>query len=230
VDPFCGRGTTNLAARLYGHRTIGVDSSPVAVATTAAKLPRGVVQPYRIVQLARRLIREHSSVRVPEGEFWELAYDRDVLGKLCALRAGLLAFEGASDSAKGLRALILGALHGPKRVDGGSSYFSNQSPRTFAPKPRYAISFWRRHGEHPPKVRVLDLIQARAERAYCGSFPIVPARVLHGDSRTIDWARLVKDLGPIQWVITSPPYYGLRTYRPDQWLREWFLGGACKVD
>src|SRR5262249_53047559 len=32
------------------------------------------------------------------------------------------------------------------------------------------------------------------------------------------------------WVITSPPYYGMRTYVPDQWLRWWFLGGPSRVD
>lgn len=26
-------------------------------------------------------------------------------------------------------------------------------------------------------------------------------------------------------VVTSPPYFGMRTYVPDQWLRFWFLGG-----
>jgi DNA modification methylase len=32
------------------------------------------------------------------------------------------------------------------------------------------------------------------------------------------------------WVITSPPYYGMRTYIPDQWLRNWFVGGPDAVD
>jgi DNA modification methylase len=31
-------------------------------------------------------------------------------------------------------------------------------------------------------------------------------------------------------VITSPPYYGMRTYIPDQWLRNWFVGGPDAVD
>ena len=45
LDPFCGRGTTNYASRLIGLKSIGVDSSPVAVAisqshyTTATNIP-----------------------------------------------------------------------------------------------------------------------------------------------------------------------------------------------
>lgn len=31
-------------------------------------------------------------------------------------------------------------------------------------------------------------------------------------------------------IITSPPYYGMRTYLPDQWLSNWFLGGPDSVD
>lgn len=31
-------------------------------------------------------------------------------------------------------------------------------------------------------------------------------------------------------MITSPPYYGLRTYVPDQWLRYWFLGSPSEVE
>jgi hypothetical protein len=32
LDPFCGRGTTNFAARLVGLSSVGIDSSPIAVA------------------------------------------------------------------------------------------------------------------------------------------------------------------------------------------------------
>jgi len=38
LDPFCGRGTTNFAARLPGLRSLGVDSSPVAAAIAEARL------------------------------------------------------------------------------------------------------------------------------------------------------------------------------------------------
>lgn len=37
-----------------------------------------------------------------------------------------------------------------------------------------------------------------------------------GDKRSFDW------------IITSPPYYGLDSYSTDQWLRNWFLGGPTR--
>jgi hypothetical protein len=41
---------------------------------------------------------------------------------------------------------------------------------------------------------------------------------------------LTDGLGKIRWIVTSPPYYGLRTYKADQWLRDWFMGGDADVD
>src|SRR6266705_1167133 len=38
LDPFCGRGTTNFAARVLGLPNVGFDSNPVAIAIAAAKL------------------------------------------------------------------------------------------------------------------------------------------------------------------------------------------------
>jgi hypothetical protein len=32
------------------------------------------------------------------------------------------------------------------------------------------------------------------------------------------------------WVMKSPPYYGMKTYLTDQWLRGWFLGASPTVD
>jgi len=37
-------------------------------------------------------------------------------------------------------------------------------------------------------------------------------------------------LEKVSMIVTSPPYYGMRTYFPDQWLRHWFLGGPSNVE
>src|SRR3954452_6643021 len=78
LDPFCGRGTTNYAARVLGLPSIGVDSSPVAVAIAQAKLVN--TAPQRIVAAAQSIL---SAARVaqapPDGEFWQQAYNPDVL-------------------------------------------------------------------------------------------------------------------------------------------------------
>jgi hypothetical protein len=225
LDPFCGRGTTNYAARILGLPSIGIDSSPIAVAVAEAKL--ATTTPAAIVRAGEKIIASSRSLEaLPDGEFWRRAFTEDVLIILCRLRGELLDDCRSADR-KALRAIVLGALHGP-RTKGVPSYFSNQCPRTYAPKPRYALSFWKQRGLQPPEVDVISLIRTRAERYYADQ-PTAEGLVIRGDSRE---ARSFVQLGDTQtrWVITSPPYYGMRTYIPDQWLRNWFLGGPSQVD
>lgn len=227
IDPFCGRGTTNYASRLLGLPSIGIDSSPVATAVTQAKLAN--TSPAAIVQAARRILDTVDVPReVPDGEFWGLAFDRDVLLTICRLREGL-ANDCRSDARRALRAVIMGALHGP-HPKGRPSYLSNQSPRTYAPKPRYAVGFWIKHDLRPQSVDVLDLIKRRAERYYAHEPPTATGHAILGDSREQSVFAALSLPAQIRWVITSPPYYGMRTYVPDQWLRSWFLGGPATVD
>jgi hypothetical protein len=222
LDPFCGRGTTNFAARLLGLKSWGIDSNPVAAAITSAKLVR--ISPKAIVLEAASLIESFRNIPIPEGEFWARAYHHEVLRAVCALRAGLQE-RRSSAARRALCAIVMGALHGPLQKT-FPSYFSNQSPRTYAPKPAYAAKYWRRHKMRPPKVDVLDIIARRAEYYYSGDLPEESGDVTLGDSRN---PSAFAARGRFRWVITSPPYYGLRTYLQDQWLRNWFLGGSDTV-
>ncbi|MCG3206911.1 MAG: hypothetical protein FOGNACKC_00510 [Anaerolineae bacterium] len=224
LDPFCGRGTTNYASRVLGLPSIGIDSSPVAVAISEAKLAN--TSPKAIVKVANRILDSVKTAEIPTGEFWELAYHKTVLSLLCRLRAGLND-DCRSNARKALRAIILGALHGPqnKTID---SYFSNQSQRTYAPKPKYAVKFWKEKNFEPKPVNVLEIIKQRAERYYLEETVKAKGRIIKGDSREQSTFSQIDQ--NITWVLTSPPYYGMRTYVPDQWLRMWFLGGKAEVD
>ena len=226
MDPFCGRGTTNCASRLLGLPSIGIDSSAVAVALSQAKLVN--TSPQIIIRTARRILDEvEAPDQLPEGEFWEWAFHKDVLRSVCRLREGLLK-DCRSDSRKALRAIVMGALHGPQPKS-HPSYLSNQAPRTYAPKPRYATGFWKSRELLPPHVDVMKIIEKRAYRYYSSELAVAVGKVVQGDSRRKNVYRVI-GRNKIKWVITSPPYYGIRTYIPDQWLRLWFLGGQSTVD
>jgi len=220
LDPFCGRGTTNYAARLLGLDSMGVDSSPVAAAITAAKLVSPT--PAEIVAEARAILGERLPQRVPQAQFWRLAYHRDVLRELCALREAFLD-ECRTPARAALRGIVLGALHGPKQKT-FPSYFSNQCPRTYAPKPGYATRYWRERDFLPESVDIIAVIKRKAERYY-GQPSQGRGAVRLADSRRPRALAPGKRSPKFKWVITSPPYYGMRTYLPDQWLRYWFLGG-----
>lgn len=222
LDPFCGRGTTNFAARLLGLPSVGVDTSRVAVALTQAKLADAAA--HQVVSAAKRILgRRRRRVHVPIGEFWRRGYHPRVLAQLCCLRAALLD-ECRSDARILLRAILLGALHGP-RTKHEPSHLSNQCPRTYAPKPDYAVGFWKKRRLAPPEVDVIEVVRRRATRYLTDRPCRVRAVVLQGDSQLPGCFGRRK----FRWIVTSPPYYGMRTYVPDQWLRDWFLGGPPRV-
>jgi hypothetical protein len=225
LDPFCGRGTTNYAARLLGLNSIGVDASPVAAAITAAKLVHA--KPKIIVAEARSILASEPDVPVPSEPFWNLAFHRDVLRDLSRFRAAFVR-DCNSPARLALRGIILGALHGPQQKT-IPSYLSNQCPRTYAPKPGYAVRYWKQHRLRPKAVDMIGVIARRAERYFsCSPAAIGHARL--ADSRNPDALRRPASRKAFHWVITSPPYYGMRTYVADQWLRHWFLGGPDAVD
>ncbi len=225
-DPFCGRGTTILAARLRGLPSVGIDSNPVAGAITAAKLAR--VRAHEVVSLARKILEDAQPGPVaatPQGEFWERCYAPKTLRELCRIRNYLLE-QCTTRVEVALRGVMLGILHGP-RNKGEPTYLSNQMPRSYSTKPGPAVRYWGRHRLKPIEIDVLNAVRRRARF----SFREIPAstlgKVVTGDSRVFDFSQLAPRYS---WVITSPPYYGMRTYFPDHWLRNWFVGGPSDVD
>jgi SAM-dependent methyltransferase len=226
LDPFCGRGTTVFAARLLGHEGFGIDSSKVAVAIAKAKIAN--CDAHDVLELAEKLLAEKSSVDLPQGEFWEWAYEEKTLAAVCRLRAGLL--HARSDAENLLRAVCLGALHGPlaKNIE-NAGYFSNQMPRTFASKPVYSVKFWRERKMRPKAIDVTAVVARRVERLDLKNIRRAPGgpQIRRGDSATSTaYCGIPR---PIDTVISSPPYYGMKTYIADQWLRNWFVGGPSVV-
>lgn len=227
LDPFCGRGTTIYAARRFGLPCYGFDTSPIAIAIARAKLASAARE--KVLELAKTLLRRKPRA-VPESAFFRKAFSSETLRELCSLREGLLAEDRPSHASSILRAAALGCLHGPRlKDDSAASYFSNQMPRTFATKPDYSLEYWREHRLTPPSASVIDVLNKKLSRI--GDLDSEThgrlSNVKLGDSRRAITYRNVSDA---TLVITSPPYYGMRTYIQDQWLRMWFLGGETEID
>lgn len=222
-DPFCGRGTTIYAARLLGLRSIGFDSNPVAAAVAKSKLVS--VSAGAISKLCKKILRKKTPEHIPRTAFWKLAFHRKTLEELCRLREYFLkSCESPEEIA--LRAIILGILHGPKNK-GLPTYLSNQMPRTYATKPEAALIYWIRNKLTPDRVDVLDAVFRRAAFTFSELPPYVEGKVFHENSKLLNQKL---NGHAFDLVITSPPYYGMRSYIPDQWLRNWFLGGPNTVE
>lgn len=226
-DPFCGRGTTIYAARKLGLRSHGLDTSPIAVAIAQAKLASAELE--GVIALAEKFVARTNN-DVPDKPFFKRAFSTRTLLEICSLREGLLNEKAVTNESAILRAAALGCLHGPlPERQGTPSYFSNQMPRTFASKPDYSIKYWRDRDLFPPNASVIEVLRKKLKRI----------TDLNADSPSPVWNVKCLDArkstsfgklgGPVV-VVTSPPYYGMRTYVQDQWLRMWFLGGGEEID
>lgn len=227
-DPFCGRGTTIYVARYLGLASWGTDTSPIAVAIAKAKLAASSLED--VLDLAETLISRKAK-DIPTTEFFRKAYSKKTLSKMCALREGLLKIREETNQSILLRAAALGCLHGPLTKSAKSAgYFSNQMPRTFASKPDYSVRYWKKRKLTPPDVDVLEVLRRKLSRIE--DLETMPdgasGHVLCADARKLPLRRDLQKQTSL--VITSPPYYGMRTYVQDQWLRMWFLGGPATVD
>ncbi|ECW0037544.1 site-specific DNA-methyltransferase [Salmonella enterica subsp. enterica] len=229
LDPFCGRGTSLFAARTLGLSAWGIDTSPVAIAIAKSKLAScNVEEP---LALAHKLISEVTPAQIPETSFFENAYHKETLRSLCALREGLLNLKFETDAAVVLRAAALGCLHGPlSKHKENAGYFSNQMPRTYASKPNYAVRFWETRNLEAPKINILEVLRRKISRlaGLEKNSPCPISQVLQGDAQSSEVFQSI-NLAP-SVIITSPPYYGMKTYVQDQWLRNWFLDGPESID
>ncbi|WP_425668424.1 DNA methyltransferase [Agrobacterium radiobacter] len=226
LDPFCGRGTTLYAARKLGFNAYGLDTSPIAAAIAQAKLASARLED--VMALAEKLVATEAK-DVPSTLFFEKAFSSSTLLELCSMREGLLKVHPSSEAAI-LRAAALGCLHGPlPTANGTPSYFSNQMPRTFSSKPDYSVRFWDKRGIMAPQASVLDVIRKKLARINDLDSPSGGGltNVVCTDARSASSYRTV---GKATVTITSPPYYGMRTYVEDQWLRNWFIGGPSEPD
>jgi hypothetical protein len=202
---------------------VGIDSNPVAVSIASAKLVAPAVD--NVVKLCAQILGSRKvPVDIPCGSFWRWAFAPKTLIDICKLREFFCRRECESDEAVALRAIVLGALHGPK-TKSEPSYLSNQMPRTYATKPDPAVDFWQSRNLRPHHVDILAVITRRAIRFLSNTPAKKSGTVIQADSRDVDLSRFPR----FDWVITSPPYLGMRTYVPDQWLRNWFLGGPGHV-
>jgi hypothetical protein len=223
LDPFSGRGTTATCALLSGRNAVAADVNDLAFCLTKAK----VDAPTRATALKRiaRLRREFSEKRFARGaaslpEFFQYGFHPATLRQILYLRARLDWRHKKSDTM--IAALALGALHG--EADKSSSYFSNQMPRTISTKPAYSVRFWQKRDLVAPVRNVFDLLERAVRFRYESEPPVGVALVLNRDMRQLPSA-MDKFPGPIQCVITSPPYFDVTNFEEDQWLRLWFLGG-----
>jgi len=225
LDPFCGKGTTLLAARMLGHVPYGMDVAPEAVMCSLAKLVdvsltgiEGYIS--GLPRLPSRRLR-HATDTPQEIRCF---FHPGTLAQLLATRDQLTADMESDDTSVRADAIfsmgcLLGVLHGHS-----SFSLSISSSHAFAMSPAYVSRYAAAHGLKAPPRDVRACLLEKASRCLR-----VPVRAPASFDVKVGSALVCSEVFPeltdkVDIIITSPPYLNAQTYAKDNWLRLWLLG------
>lgn len=226
-DPFSGRGTTLIEARLLGRKPLASDLNPLSVALTKAK--NTSVELKIILERINELEENFDLVLyTPEANVQEddikLIYHPRTLAKLCYLRRELLESDSSVDNF--LIGVVLGMMHGAERKDGSSFYASIDMPNTFSMSPNYVKKYVQQNRLKRVDRNIFQVLRERAKHLYRqeanfninGIVKSIDAKYLSNDNMLKEYKNKVG------LVLTSPPYLNIVNYALQNWIRMWFLG------
>jgi site-specific DNA-methyltransferase (adenine-specific) len=226
LDPFSGRGTTLLEARLMSRLPLAVDVNPIAVALSRAKNTSVNLADVkgRIEELRDGYDR---LLYLPEAQVQkddiQLIFHPATLAQLCYLRRILVRSNRAVDQF--LVGALLGVMHGAERMDGSSGYASISMPNTFSMSPNYVRKFVATNRLNRIPRDVFQLLEDKADRLFREPAPSgSEGLVLACDAKQLKNAAVLQPyVGKVRLVVTSPPYLGVVNYAKQNWIRSWLL-------
>lgn len=225
LDPFSGRGTTVLQARVEGRRTIGNDLNPLGYVLTRAKAgPPAWTQVLDYVDRLERDYRATKNVNSDVPDDIRMLFHPHTLRQLCFVRDKLLrtTMKTWSSADFMVAGCIAGILHGATRRDGSSAYLSISMPNTFSMSPAYVKKYIREKSLVPPDQDVFARLREKLARQYLDSLDGVD-----GESHNQDAVKLLSSKrfrSKVDLLLTSPPYLRVVNYGTANWIRLWWLG------
>ncbi|MET8657612.1 hypothetical protein [Streptomyces griseus] len=215
LDPLGGVGTVPFEAALLGRRAITNDKSPLAATVGAAKMTPPTID--RALEQISRLEKQMLTVdlsaeEIAEAEFGLNAsvsayYHPETLLEVLKARKIFLT-EGVQDDAF-MWASLLHVLHGNR------PYALSRTSHPITP--------FNPTGEYLYK-SLIERLQNRVTSAL--AVPL-PPEFLEGEAHHGDFRELPEKIAdPVDAIITSPPFIGMRFDRPN-WLRMWFCGWSA---
>ncbi len=227
ADPFSGRGTVALQARVEGRRSLSGDLSPLGFVLTAAKSePPGWhrMEEY-IARLQEGYLAKRESRRASAPEDIEMLYHPTTLDQIVYLRNGLLRSVITDWSAEQfvLAGSLAGIMHGSQRRDGSSQFLSIGMPNTFSMSPGYVRRYIDENSLAAPEQDVFERLRDKLARLYLDDPAGVQGKAYNVEASELLNGTLVSP-GTVDLVITSPPYLGVVNYGASNWIRLWLLG------
>ncbi|WP_433385043.1 DNA methyltransferase [Actinoplanes sp. CA-142083] len=226
LDPFSGRGTVPLQARVEGRRAICNDLNPLAYVLSRAKSNppswRSVLSRIEDLQGKYRsgLVRE---VDAPDDI--RMLYHPNTLRQISYLRDYLLsnALTKWDLEKYMIGGALAGIMHGSFRRDGTSQYLSISMPNTFSMSPSYVQKYIIENGLSAPDQDVFECLRDKIARLYLDDIEGIPGRAYHADAVNLMAGRRVGEKS-VDLIVTSPPYLQVVNYGTANWIRLWLLG------
>ncbi len=221
LDPFCGTGTTLVAARLSGYNALGVEVNPFLSFASRVKtrtrfdLPSLRMETERVLEAAAAIVETgdnelHTPHEVPEMPRIERWISKRVVLKVLALRSCI--DECVSESNRDIPRLALAAiLRGVSNMKLSPHAFGSREVKQDAPVMQAFEAKLRR--------MLLD-IEWLQERDHLGHADVIEAdiRALHDSSHRS------QETQNLDLAITSPPYLNNLDYTMQTRLELFFLG------
>lgn len=226
LDPFSGRGTVPLQARVSGRKAICNDLNPLAYVLSTAKLRpptwHQLNEQIRTLESQYRISRDGGSDTPAD---IQMLYHPETLKQILHLRRYLLSEPVIEwDSTKTMLAGALsGIMHGSFRRDGSSRYLSISMPNTFSMSPAYVARFIREKGLKAPDQNVFECLRDKVARLYLDEIEGYDGRSFAEDAPNLLRGRRIKPKS-VDLVVTSPPYLQVVNYGTSNWIRLWLLG------
>lgn len=226
VDPFSGRGTTTLQARVEGRRTISNDLSPLAYVLSGAKAdPPSWTSLMTFVSELERRFRARAQREPDVSADIRMLFHKSTLRQILFLREQLLSRPMTNWTPEYLilAGALAGILHGAHRSDGSSMYLSISMPNTFSMPPTYVKKYIRENGLVKIDQNVFECLRDKLARIYLDSTDGPIGRTFKKDASKILGDHVTKS-NSVNLVLTSPPYLRVVNYGTSNWIRLWLLG------
>lgn len=226
LDPFSGRGTTPLQARVEGRRAICNDLSPLAYVLSSAKInPPSWDEVNGFVDELEHDFKSSSATELDVSPDIRMLYHDHTLAQISFIREHLLTRELTSWSRNELMlaGALAGIMHGAWRRDGTSQYLSVSMPNTFSMSPAYVEKFIRENGLQKIEQDVFERLRDKLARLYTDGNPGMAGVAHHSDAASLlSGTEVAPD--SVDLVVTSPPYLQVVNYGQSNWIRLWLLG------
>ncbi|HMJ69647.1 MAG TPA: DNA methyltransferase [Cyclobacteriaceae bacterium] len=226
MDPFSGRGTTALEARVLNRRSIASDLNPIAIALSEAKNVR-LTKDEIFARIDLLESKYDAALYQPEAnaqaDAIHLIFHPRTLAQLCYLKRKLL--DSAKPVDKYLIGITLGILHGSERQNGTSGYLSIDMPNTFSMSPDYVRKFVQSNQLNRLSRDVFAILKEKTDRLYKKHAGLrQEGIVVKADAKSLaEIPALKKYHKKVSLILTSPPYLGIVNYAKQNWIRSWFL-------